>query len=116
MGSSARLPVIEDVAELCCPPVSAALDRSAAEDLAAMLKALADPTRLQLLSIIAAAPSGEICACDLPAMVDRSQSTVSHHLSTLVDEGLLTREQRGKWAWFAVQRTALRDLAAALTS
>lgn len=116
MADSTTLPVADEAAEPCCPPVSEAMDRDAAVDLAAKLKAVADPTRLQLLSIIATAPSGEVCACDLPAMVDRTQSTVSHHLSTLVDEGLLIREQRGKWAWFAVDRTVLADIATALTS
>lgn len=113
---SSDLPVLESTDELCCPPVSEALERGAAEQLAALLKALADPTRLQLLSIIATAPSGEICSCDLPELVDRSQSTVSHHLSILVEEGLLHREQRGKWAWFSADRGVLRDLASALVA
>lgn len=110
------LPVLDGAGDLCCPPVSEALDRGAAEELATKLKALADPTRLQLLSIIATAPSGEVCACDLPAMVDRSQSTVSHHLSVLAEEGLLTREQRGKWAWFSADRSVLQDVATALVA
>jgi ArsR family transcriptional regulator len=110
------LPVQDTAEDLCCPAVSAALDRGAAEELAAKLKALADPTRLQLLSIVVAAPSGEVCACDLPAMVDRSQSTVSHHLSVLVEEGLLHREQRGKWAWFSAERGVLQDVATALVA
>jgi len=64
------------------------------------MKALADPVRLKLVSVIAAA--GEGCACDFPAITGKSQPTVSHHLSQLVDAGILLREQRGKWAWFTV--------------
>jgi ArsR family transcriptional regulator len=64
---------------------------------------LADPVRLRLVSLLAAAPTGEICACDLPALLDRTQPTVSHHLSQLVRAGLLDREQRGKWAWFRIR-------------
>ena len=77
-----------------------------------MLKAIADPARLRLLSMIAAAPDGEACACDFPGPLGRSQPTVSHHLTQLVRAGLVTREQRGKWAWFRVSPeriAALRD-------
>ncbi len=102
--------------EACCEPVLVEpLEPSEAGELAAAFKMLADPTRLRILSIVANAPGGEVCACDLPAALDRSQPTVSHHLSLLVDAGLLVREQRGKWAWFrvdpdriAVLRDALR--------
>jgi len=66
------------------------------------LKVLADPARLRLLSMIATAEAGEACACDLVAPLGRSQPTVSHHLSLLVDAGLLTREKRGRWAWYRV--------------
>ncbi len=83
-----------------------------AEKLAAVFKLLADPIRLRILSLIANAPGGAVCACDLPEAIGRSQPTVSHHLSLLTDAGLITREQRGKWAWFEVdlERVAvLRD-------
>ena len=97
----------------CCTPLAEApLDADSAATLASAFKALADPVRLQLLSIVASC--GEACACDLPALVDRSQATVSHHLSTLVDAGLLHREQRGKWAWFTVETTQLDTLRAIL--
>ena len=82
--------------------VDETLSASRAEDLANDFKVLSDPVRLRLLSIIASAAEGEICACDLPAPLERSQATVSHHLSLLVRAGLITREQRGKWAWFAI--------------
>lgn len=92
------------VEALCCAPVTAVvLDESEAVELAAVLKALADPVRLRLVSVIAAAPAGEVCACDLPALVERTQPTVSHHLTQLVRAGLLAREQRGKWAWFRIR-------------
>lgn len=79
-----------------------------AEQLAVMLKALADPVRLRLLNLVAR--SGEACACDLPEAVDRSQPTVSHHLKVLVEAGLLDREKRGKWAWFSVRHDQLAAL------
>lgn len=85
---------------------------SDAEQLAAAFKLLADPIRLRILSLVANAPGGELCACDLPEAMGRSQPTVSHHLSLLTEAGLVTREQRGKWAWFRVERdrvAALRD-------
>jgi ArsR family transcriptional regulator, arsenate/arsenite/antimonite-responsive transcriptional repressor len=100
---------------LCCPPVTAGrLDEADAAELAGVLKALADPVRLRLVSIIAAAPNGEICACDLPALLDRSQPTVSHHLTQLVRAGLVDREQRGKWAWFRLRGDRLTAVRAAL--
>ena len=88
-----------ETTDLCCAPVTqGALDEDQAEDLAAVLKVLADPARLRLLSMVAA--TDEACACDLVAPLGRSQPTVSHHLSLLVDAGLLTREKRGRWAWY----------------
>ncbi len=86
----------------CCVPVTdEALTVGEAQNLAADFKVLADPIRLRLLSLIASVPEGEVCACDLNDPLERSQATVSHHLSVLVKAGLITREQRGKWAWFA---------------
>jgi ArsR family transcriptional regulator len=99
----------------CCAPVTAGvLDEADAEDLAAAFKVLADPARLRLLSMVAAAKTGEACACDLVGPVGRSQPTVSHHLSMLVDAGLLVREKRGKWAWYRVVPERLQALQAAL--
>jgi ArsR family transcriptional regulator len=97
--------------DLCCQPLlGAPLDEAEAEALATVMKALADPVRLRLISLISAADGGEACACDLPALVDRSQPTVSHHLSQLVAAGILEREQRGKWAWFRVRPERLDAL------
>lgn len=99
--------------ESCCAPLAEEpLDQSDAEALAAGFKVLADPVRLRLLSLVANAPDGEICICDLVEPVGRSQPTVSHHLSILVDAGLVRREQRGRWAWVSVvpeRLTVLRD-------
>lgn len=86
----------------CCPPVSVALSPDDAVGLAAVLKALADPVRLRLLSLIAEAPEGGACACDLNDPLERSQATVSHHTSVLLSAGFIVREQRGKWAWFSL--------------
>ena len=87
----------------CCAPVtSETLSEEDATEVASVMKALADPARLRLLSIIATSPEGEACSCDLVEPLGRSQPTVSHHLSQLVDAGILEREQRGRWAWFRV--------------
>mgnify|MGYP001064266695 CR=1 FL=1 len=103
------------VAALCCPPLTAGvLDEDEATELAGVLKALADPVRLRLVSAIAAAEAGEVCACDLPDLLGRSQPTVSHHLTQLVRAGLLDREQRGKWAWFRLRADGFAALRAAL--
>ena len=86
------------VIEPCCAPLlSGALDRAAAEELAGAFKALSDPVRLRLLSLIAAAPEGTACSCDLEAPVGKSQPTVSHHLAVLADAGLITKEKVGRW-------------------
>lgn len=102
------------IVENCCGPVLLErIDATEAEELAAAFKLFSDPIRLRMLSLIANAPGGEMCACDLPEAVGRSQPTVSHHLSLLTDAGLLAREQRGRWAWFRVERhrvAVLRDV------
>ena len=86
---------------ICCPPMfRTPITEEQATELADVLKAIADPARLRLISIIAASPGAEACACDLAEPLGRSQPTVSHHLTQLVKAGLLNREQRGKWAWF----------------
>jgi ArsR family transcriptional regulator len=103
--------------DVCCAPLlRAPLDEAQAAELADVVKALADPVRLRLVSIIATAESGEVCACDLPTLVDRTQPTVSHHLSLLVKAGILERDQRGKWAWFRLRRERLAALGDALVN
>lgn len=112
----ATLPVIQP-AQLaaCCSPVTGGLvSDQTAETLARMFKALGDPTRVKLLSMIAAASDGEACICDMTEPVGLSQPTVSHHMKVLVEAGLATREQRGKWAYYRVVPAVLASLAAAL--
>ena len=92
------LTVRSDETAECCPALLAEpLDPTDAVELAAVFKALADPVRLQLLSLIAAAPNATACSCDLEEPVGKSQPTVSHHLSVLADAGLITKEKVGRW-------------------
>jgi ArsR family transcriptional regulator, arsenate/arsenite/antimonite-responsive transcriptional repressor len=114
---STALPVIDRTRVLaCCSPVTAGvLSDADAGTLAQMFRALSDPSRVKLLSLIAAAPGGEACICDLTDPVDLSQPTVSHHMKVLADAGLVHREQRGKWAYYRPVPDVLRALAAALS-
>lgn len=113
---SATVPVTAgDVLACCSPLTGGVLDTEAAERLAATFKALADPTRVKLLSLIAAAENGEACICDLTVPVGLSQPTVSHHMKMLVDSGLVSREQRSKWAYYRVNDAVLARLAGALS-
>ena len=106
--STTRCPV-------CVPSLSAEpLPREEAERLARLLKAVADPTRLQLLSLIQASSTGEACVCDLTEPFDLSQPTVSHHLKIMVEAGILHRERRGSWAYYSVNPDGLQDLTAVL--
>src|SRR3954447_19543862 len=103
------LPVVSPAA--CCTPVaSAAMSEQDAVQLARTLKALADPARLRLLSLIAAQEGAEACVCDLIEPVGLSQPTVSHHLKVLTDAGLITRDKRGVWAYFALVPGALEQV------
>lgn len=106
---------VSEITACCQPVLESALSTSESEDLAAAFKVLSDPVRLRLLSLVASAPDGEVCACDLTEVVDRKQPTVSHHLSILTEAGLLTREQRGRWAWYRVVPERLGVLRNALT-
>ncbi len=95
----------------CCAPLAAdTLAEQDAVGLASAFAALADPVRLRLLNLIATAPSGEACACDLVDPVGKSQPTVSHHLKILVDAQLVTREKRGVWAWYRARLDKLAEL------
>jgi ArsR family transcriptional regulator len=96
----------------CDQLLSSTLNDADATELARVLKALADPVRLKLVNVIAT--SGEACACDFPALVDKTQATVSHHLTKLVQAGILEREQRGKWAWFRVNVDHLSEICAVI--
>lgn len=106
--------LVNDLSNCCSPVTRGALDAAAAERLAHTFKALGDPTRVRLLSLIAAQPGAEACICDLTAPVGLTQPTVSHHMKQLVEAGLVTREQRGKWAFYRVVDTTLATLSHAL--
>jgi ArsR family transcriptional regulator len=100
----------------CAPLVRQPLTGDEAAALARTLKAIADPARLRLLSLVAAHENGEACVCDLTEPLGLSQPTVSHHLKVLVDAGLLSRDKRGVWAYFALVPGALDSLAAILST
>ena len=113
MNYDVRMELIQS----CCEPVLVEpIAATEAEELAAGFKLLADPVRLRILSLIANSSQGEMCACDLPALIGRSQPTVSHHLSLLTEAGLLSREKRGKWAWFRLDADRMAVLSDALRS
>ncbi len=101
-----------DLSACCSDGLKAPLDRASAEQMASLVKAVADPARLQLLALIRSAPKGEACVCDLTEPLGLSQPTVSHHLKMLVDVGLISREKRGTWAWYALVPERLKDLRA----
>lgn len=99
----------------CCVPLfDAPITETEAQQMAQLFKALADPARLRLLSLIAAQPAGEACNCDLVEPVGLSQPTVSHHLKVLHDSGLLDRERRGQWVYYRVRRDQLEMMRSAL--
>lgn len=97
-------------AAACCSLTEGPIEADQARRLAAMFKALADPTRLRLLSHVTAQGCQNVCACDLTEELQITQPTVSHHMKKLVDAGLVTREQRGKWAHYSVVPEALEEL------
>ena len=107
--SATITPTVNDTSE-CVPTGVRPLALDEATQRAALLKALADPVRLQLLSIIGGAPGREACVCDMTELVDVAQPTVSHHLKVLVDAGLVTRHRRGNWAWFRLDANRLADV------
>ena len=116
--STSPAPSIEPASaagEACCVPLlREPLSAVQAAELAHILKALADPTRLRLVSMVAAHEGGEACVCDLTAPLGLTQPTISHHLKILVDAGILSRDKRGVWAYYALRPAALSALAAIL--
>jgi ArsR family transcriptional regulator len=99
----------------CCPSVlSSPLDAPEAAQLALGFTALADPVRLQVLSILAASPEGEVCVCDFVKPLGKSQPTVSHHMKILADAGLVHGERRSKWVYYSLDRERLAGLRAAI--
>jgi len=101
-------------AACCAPLVREPITEDWAGDLARMFKALGDPVRLRLLSLIASTAGGEACVCDLTAPFALSQPTISHHLKVLREAGLLDCERRGTWVWYRVVPAGLAQLAAVL--
>ena len=97
-------------AACCSPLVSEPLDAVRATAIAPLLKALADPVRLRLLSLVASHADGEACVCDLNDAFELSQPTISHHLKVLHEAGLLSRSKRGVWVYYRVDRDALGAL------
>jgi ArsR family transcriptional regulator len=97
----------------CCAPLSAEpLTMAQAEQVVPLLKALADPVRLRLMSLVASRAGGEACVCDLNEAFDLSQPTISHHMKVLHEAGLLDRDKRGVWVYYRVRPQALASLAA----
>src|SRR5450755_4735132 len=95
----------------CCAPLAAQpLTMEQAEQVAPLLKALADPVRLRLMSLVASREGGEACVCDLNDAFDLSQPTVSHHLKVLHDAGLADRDKRGVWVYYRARTGALANL------
>ncbi|MEO9324164.1 metalloregulator ArsR/SmtB family transcription factor [Nocardioides sp. C4-1] len=114
MARARTLPLLDAAGSCCSSVVGGALDAEDAERLARAFKALGDPTRVRLLSLIAASPGREACVCDLVDPVGLSQPTVSHHMKLLVDAGLVVREQRGRWAFYRLVDDALAALGRSL--
>ncbi|MFJ7207001.1 ArsR/SmtB family transcription factor [Streptomyces sp. NPDC098789] len=115
MSKQAGLPVLgQDDAVCCTPMVREPLGEEAAADLSRMFKALSDPIRLRLLSLIASYEGGEACVCDLTGPFDVSQPTISHHLKVLREAGLVGSERRGTWVYYWVVPRALAQLSALL--
>jgi ArsR family transcriptional regulator len=105
------------LASSCCAPLlREPITASQATDLARLLKALADPTRLRLVSMVAAHEGGEACVCDLTEPLGLTQPTVSHHLKVLVDAGIFSRDKRGVWAYYALVPGAMDALSDVLST
>lgn len=101
----------------CCPSVLAApLDAEEAAELASGFSALSDPVRLRVLSMLAAAPDGEVCVCDFVDPLGKSQPTISHHLKILSEAGLVHGDRRGKWVWYSLNRDRLAQLRSTIDS
>ena len=117
MSKSAVLTLTPVQTVACCSPLSREpLSQQAAEQIAGLLKALADPVRLRLMSMVASHEGGEACVCDLNDAFDLSQPTISHHLKVLHEAGLLERDKRGVWVYYRASTEALSALATLIGS
>ncbi|GAB3570503.1 MULTISPECIES: ArsR/SmtB family transcription factor [Amycolatopsis] len=110
---SKQLPIVD--AECCSPLVREPLSEPQAAELARVFKAVGDPVRLRLLSLIASHDGGEACVCDLTGAFELTGPTISHHLKVLRESGLITGERRGTWIYYRVQPETLARLSAVLT-
>jgi ArsR family transcriptional regulator, arsenate/arsenite/antimonite-responsive transcriptional repressor len=117
MGGVPKLPVLEPVptAEVCAPLRSAPLSVEDATQLSMRLKALADPARLRLVSLLLVSENGELCTCDVTEPLGLSQPTISHHFRKLTEAGLVTGERRGTWTYYRIVPQALAALAAVIS-
>ena len=111
---SKSLPVLSPVESVaCCSPLAhEPMSQDQADRVAPLLKALADPVRLRLMSLVASHEGGEACVCDLTGAFDLSQPTISHHLKVLHESGLLDRDKRGVWVYYRARTEALANIAA----
>jgi ArsR family transcriptional regulator len=107
---------LRDVAACCSPITREILSESDADQVARLLKAVADPARLRLISMVAAHDGDEACVCELTEPLGLSQPTVSHHLKVLVDAGILSRTKRATWAYYKLVPGSLDSLAGLLSS
>lgn len=107
---------VRDVTACCSPITREPIDEGNAAGLASSLRALADPARLRIISMVAAHDNAEACVCDLTGALGLGQPTVSHHLKILVDAGYLSRSKRGTWAYYRLVPGALDALAALLVT
>ncbi len=111
------VPTTSVAAAACCSPLAReSISAEDAETVSRLFKALGDPTRVRILSIIASHADREACVCDLQEPLGLSQPTVSHHLRVLTDAGFLTRSQRGTWAYYALVPGALESTAGLLAT
>ncbi len=116
MDVNKRMIEVAEVERCCASVLVAPLDEGHAAELARGFAALADPARLQILSMLAAAPEGEVCVCEFVEPLGKSQPTVSHHLKVLTEAGLVAGERRTKWVWYRIVPERLDALRAAIAS
>lgn len=113
--SNQELPIADQTRTPCCPPLACApMSQEAAEDLAPLFKAIADPMRLRLLSLIACHEGGETCVCDLTAVFDVTAPTISYHLKILREAGLIESERRGTWRYYRISPAVMTRMSAVL--
>ncbi|WP_435769495.1 metalloregulator ArsR/SmtB family transcription factor [Nocardioides sp. SYSU DS0651] len=110
-----QLPLADDPLASCVPLAREPLSVERAAGVVPLLKAIADPARLRLLSLVLSHEGGEACVCDLSPSFDLSQPTISHHLKILHESGLLDREKRGSWVFYKARPEAMAALASLFT-